>query len=61
MQSFLGDAGKGGNALNKVSQREGVDNSLFRVSCSVACERVHAAQTATQRDLHITLSIQACE
>jgi hypothetical protein len=32
MQSFLGDAGKGGNALNKVSQREGVDNSLFRVS-----------------------------
>jgi len=31
MQSFLGEAGKGGNALKQVSQREGVDNSLFRV------------------------------
>jgi hypothetical protein len=32
MQSFLGEAGKGGNALKQVAQREGVDNSLFRVS-----------------------------
>jgi len=32
MQAFLGEAGKGGNALKQVSQREGVDNSLFRVS-----------------------------
>lgn len=56
MQSFLGDAGKGGNALNKVSQREGVDNSLFRVSRSVACERGHAALAATQLSLLIECS-----